>query len=60
MIGKHDRHEYFDAEVGIEMLVGPSEGWVGGVDSFNWIRKSKMSISCLLGEIDPIFKIFKM
>ena len=26
---------YSDARVGIGMLVGPSEGWVGGTDSFN-------------------------
>ena len=27
--------EYSDAGVGIGMLIGPSERWVGGKDSFN-------------------------
>ena len=43
------------------LMQGLESEWGGvGRDSFNWIEKSRISISCFLKNIDPIFKLLKI
>ena len=39
---------------------GGNRKGVGGKDSFNWIGNSRISISCFLKDIDPLFKISRI